>query len=116
MKSYIILAIIVLDSETFVIPGRQNAYNGSSNIRIECYSFRCQAFSWQGPIINMSRDDGRPLRYTITMNDRDWISMSVLTISSLMEEDEGQYFCTCSNGERSGPSMVGVIRKSNTNN
>lgn len=101
-----------IGSHIVVIPTRQNDYE-TSIVQIECYylnSARCPVFSWRGPVINMTRDDGRPPRYAITEGN----GISVLTISPLLEKDEGLYYCTCSTGESSGPSNVTVLRKSET--
>ena len=87
------LLIVIPTDLTVEAPGRAV---------IECHYSVCPGLQWQGPAIG---NDGH---YTIN-NER--TTTSLLTINPLREEDEGEYYCTCTDGRRAGPSYLLVNRK-----
>lgn len=74
-----------------------------STVIIECHYGTCPGLSWHGPAINQ---EAIP-RYTISVH----AFVSVLTISPVVEQDEGGYYCTCNGGRSGGPSNLLVNRK-----
>ena len=91
-------------SRPIIIPAIQEQF-AQQVVSISCHFSFCpdQYLSWNGTAL------GSPTaseRVTIMTGS----SESVLTISSLMEEDEGQYYCSC-NGVQSALSILVVHRK-----
>jgi hypothetical protein len=86
-----------------VIPERQTS-EVPGTARIECHYDTCPGLSWEGPAI-----DSEPRRFAATIDSG--LGLGVLTIDPLNVDDDGEYFCTCAGGRRTGPSNLIVNRK-----
>ena len=73
----------------------------SGEVVITCHFSSCPVPSWRGPSLAST---GRVT--VVTSESRE----SVLTISKVLEEDEGQYYCGC-DGSESAPSTLIIRRK-----
>ena len=86
-----------------MLPVFQEGFAGRS-ANITCHYSSCPILSWRGPALD-----------SLIASDRVTVGMhgelqSTLVIGSLLEEDEGAYYCGC-DGEESVPSTLIIRRK-----
>ena len=84
-----------------ISPAELVRFSGSSAV-LECHFDSCAGLLWNGPRIRLGVQN-----YTITTGEYS----TILSISNVSEDDEGQYFCTCNNGRSSTSADLIIHRK-----